>query len=176
MVRACLTKSPGCGFEVGSLHLRGAAEGLPRFIPSPDPTRVGVSGTGFTFFLLFGTFCFIRSNLLLCLSMLAYCLILKLNDCGILLSHFLSSQKNHRHSRLYLNFKRPEDVVEFAEVFNGHVFVNEKGISSILLNFVHDNLYSGCAPYVHFDSIILCQFHQLQALTIKFFYQKKYFF
>uniref|UniRef100_A0A804RL68 UPF3 domain-containing protein n=1 Tax=Zea mays TaxID=4577 RepID=A0A804RL68_MAIZE len=38
-----------------------------------------------------------------------------------------ASQKNHRHSRLYLNFKRPEDVVEFAEVFNGHVFVNEKG-------------------------------------------------
>jgi len=37
------------------------------------------------------------------------------------------SQKNHRYSRLYLNFKRPEDVVEFAEVFNGHVFVNEKG-------------------------------------------------
>ncbi|KAG0525891.1 hypothetical protein BDA96_06G096800 [Sorghum bicolor] len=38
-----------------------------------------------------------------------------------------ASQKNHRYSRLYLNFKRPEDVVEFAEVFNGHVFVNEKG-------------------------------------------------
>ncbi|KAI4965471.1 hypothetical protein ZWY2020_052008, partial [Hordeum vulgare] len=28
--------------------------------------------------------------------------------------------------RLYLNFKSPEDVVEFAEFFNGHVFVNEK--------------------------------------------------
>ncbi|RCV33737.1 hypothetical protein SETIT_7G106300v2 [Setaria italica] len=39
-----------------------------------------------------------------------------------------ASQKNHRYSRLYLNFKRPEDVVEFAEVFNGHVFVNEKGV------------------------------------------------
>uniref|UniRef100_A0A0D3FW67 UPF3 domain-containing protein n=1 Tax=Oryza barthii TaxID=65489 RepID=A0A0D3FW67_9ORYZ len=38
-----------------------------------------------------------------------------------------ASQKNHRYSRLYLNFKGPEDVVEFAEVFNGHVFVNEKG-------------------------------------------------
>lgn len=38
-----------------------------------------------------------------------------------------ASQKNHRHSRLYINFKHPEDVVEFAEVFNGHVFVNEKG-------------------------------------------------
>ncbi|KAF0893180.1 hypothetical protein E2562_023203 [Oryza meyeriana var. granulata] len=38
-----------------------------------------------------------------------------------------ASQKNHRYSRLYLNFKSPEDVVEFAEVFNGHVFVNEKG-------------------------------------------------
>ncbi|VAH32632.1 unnamed protein product [Triticum turgidum subsp. durum] len=38
-----------------------------------------------------------------------------------------ASQKNHRYSRLYLNFKSPEDVVEFAEFFNGHVFVNEKG-------------------------------------------------
>ncbi|KAL6650572.1 hypothetical protein ACP70R_009497 [Stipagrostis hirtigluma subsp. patula] len=38
-----------------------------------------------------------------------------------------ASQKNHRFSRLYLNFKCPEDVVEFAEFFNGHVFVNEKG-------------------------------------------------
>ncbi|VAH48008.1 unnamed protein product [Triticum turgidum subsp. durum] len=39
----------------------------------------------------------------------------------------VKSQKNHRYSRLYLNFKSPEDVVEFAEFFNGHVFVNEKG-------------------------------------------------
>jgi regulator of nonsense transcripts 3 len=38
-----------------------------------------------------------------------------------------ASQKNHRYSRLYLNFKSPEDVVEFADFFNGHVFVNEKG-------------------------------------------------
>ncbi|KAL6885849.1 hypothetical protein ACP4OV_010110 [Aristida adscensionis] len=38
-----------------------------------------------------------------------------------------ASQKNHRFSRLYLNFKQPEDVVEFAEFFSGHVFVNEKG-------------------------------------------------
>ncbi|XP_051217454.1 regulator of nonsense transcripts UPF3 isoform X1 [Lolium perenne] len=38
-----------------------------------------------------------------------------------------ASQKNHRYSRLYLNFKSPEDVVEFAEFFNNHVFVNEKG-------------------------------------------------
>ncbi|KAK3144708.1 hypothetical protein QOZ80_4AG0316760 [Eleusine coracana subsp. coracana] len=38
-----------------------------------------------------------------------------------------ASQKNHRYSRLYLNFNRPEDVFEFAEFFNGHVFVNEKG-------------------------------------------------
>uniref|UniRef100_A0ACD5UQW1 Uncharacterized protein n=1 Tax=Avena sativa TaxID=4498 RepID=A0ACD5UQW1_AVESA len=38
-----------------------------------------------------------------------------------------ASQKNQRYSRLYLNFKSPEDVVEFADFFNGHVFVNEKG-------------------------------------------------
>ncbi|GJN02872.1 hypothetical protein PR202_ga20261 [Eleusine coracana subsp. coracana] len=34
---------------------------------------------------------------------------------------------NARYSRLYLNFNRLEDVFEFAEFFNGHVFVNEKG-------------------------------------------------
>ena len=70
----------------------------------------------------------------LLLEQICILLILKLNDSAILLCLFLlSSQKNHRYSRLYLNFKRPEDVVEFAEVFNGHVFVNEKGIFFILL-------------------------------------------
>ncbi|KAK8658702.1 hypothetical protein V6N13_036901 [Hibiscus sabdariffa] len=38
-----------------------------------------------------------------------------------------SSQKNLSYSRAYVDFKRPEDVLEFAEFFNGHVFVNEKG-------------------------------------------------
>ncbi|KAL5567391.1 hypothetical protein UlMin_030555 [Ulmus minor] len=38
-----------------------------------------------------------------------------------------NSQKHHAFSRAYLDFKRPEDVVEFAEFFEGHVFVNEKG-------------------------------------------------
>lgn len=38
-----------------------------------------------------------------------------------------NSQK-HSFSRAYLDFKRPEDVIEFAEFFEGHVFVNEKGI------------------------------------------------
>ncbi|CAL9161139.1 unnamed protein product, partial [Musa hybrid cultivar] len=38
-----------------------------------------------------------------------------------------NSQKNQRHSRAYLNFKRAEDVVEFAEFFDQHIFVNEKG-------------------------------------------------
>lgn len=38
------------------------------------------------------------------------------------------SRKNQRHSRAYLNFERSEDVVEFAEFFDGHIFVNEKGI------------------------------------------------
>ncbi|KAL7082324.1 hypothetical protein ACP275_14G092200 [Erythranthe tilingii] len=37
------------------------------------------------------------------------------------------SQKHLTHSRAYINFNRPEDVIEFAEFFNGHVFVNEKG-------------------------------------------------
>ncbi|XP_058097668.1 regulator of nonsense transcripts UPF3-like [Magnolia sinica] len=38
-----------------------------------------------------------------------------------------NSQKNQQHSRVYIDFKRPEDVVEFAEFFDGHVFVIEKG-------------------------------------------------
>ncbi|XP_077249722.1 regulator of nonsense transcripts UPF3-like isoform X2 [Tasmannia lanceolata] len=37
------------------------------------------------------------------------------------------SQKNQLYSHAYIDFKRPEDVVEFAEYFDGHVFVNEKG-------------------------------------------------
>ncbi|KAK9189984.1 hypothetical protein WN943_018584 [Citrus x changshan-huyou] len=31
-------------------------------------------------------------------------------------------------ARAYLDFKKPEDIMEFAEFFNGHVFVNEKGV------------------------------------------------
>ncbi|KAL2894338.1 Regulator of nonsense transcripts UPF3 [Bienertia sinuspersici] len=38
-----------------------------------------------------------------------------------------SSHKNQRYARAYMNFNSPDDVFEFAEFFNGHVFVNEKG-------------------------------------------------
>ncbi|KAK3230062.1 hypothetical protein Dsin_001943 [Dipteronia sinensis] len=38
-----------------------------------------------------------------------------------------SSHKQQRHARAYLDLKRPEDVLEFAELFDGHVFVNDKG-------------------------------------------------
>lgn len=38
-----------------------------------------------------------------------------------------NTQRNQRLSRVYIDFVNPEDVVEFAEFFNGHVFVNEKG-------------------------------------------------
>lgn len=37
------------------------------------------------------------------------------------------SQKHISYSRAYIDFKRPDDVILFAEFFNGHVFVNEKG-------------------------------------------------
>ncbi|GFP95089.1 regulator of nonsense transcripts upf3 [Phtheirospermum japonicum] len=37
------------------------------------------------------------------------------------------SLKHLTHSRAYIDFSRPDDVFEFAEFFNGHVFVNEKG-------------------------------------------------
>ncbi|KAI5661664.1 hypothetical protein M9H77_20987 [Catharanthus roseus] len=38
-----------------------------------------------------------------------------------------TSQKLQSYSRAYIDFKRPDDVIEFAEFFDGHVFVNEKG-------------------------------------------------
>ncbi|XP_031276106.1 regulator of nonsense transcripts UPF3-like isoform X2 [Pistacia vera] len=38
-----------------------------------------------------------------------------------------TSQKHQSCSRAYIDFKRPEYVLEFADLFNGHVFVNEKG-------------------------------------------------
>ncbi|PKU82009.1 regulator of nonsense transcripts UPF3 [Dendrobium catenatum] len=38
-----------------------------------------------------------------------------------------SSPKNGRYARAYIDFKSPADVFEFAEFFDGHVFVNEKG-------------------------------------------------
>ncbi|KAG9135488.1 hypothetical protein Leryth_007244 [Lithospermum erythrorhizon] len=38
-----------------------------------------------------------------------------------------TSQKRQVCARAYINFNRPEDVIEFAELFDGHVFVNEKG-------------------------------------------------
>ncbi|KAL2536965.1 Regulator of nonsense transcripts UPF3 [Forsythia ovata] len=38
-----------------------------------------------------------------------------------------SSQKHLFYSKAYIDFNRPEDVVEFAEYFDGHIFVNEKG-------------------------------------------------
>lgn len=40
---------------------------------------------------------------------------------------YCCSHKHQRYSRAYIEFKRPEDVFEFAEFFDGHVFVNEKG-------------------------------------------------
>ena len=38
------------------------------------------------------------------------------------------SHTRQRHSRAYIDFKCPDDVFEFAEFFDGHVFVNERGI------------------------------------------------
>ena len=37
------------------------------------------------------------------------------------------NSQNQRHSRAYIDFKSPGDVLEFAQFFNGHRFVNEKG-------------------------------------------------
>ncbi|XP_028805751.1 regulator of nonsense transcripts UPF3 isoform X2 [Neltuma alba] len=38
-----------------------------------------------------------------------------------------NSYKHQKYSRAYINFNCAEDVFEFAEFFDGHVFVNEKG-------------------------------------------------
>lgn len=38
-----------------------------------------------------------------------------------------SSHKHQKYSRAYIDFKTPEDVLEFAQFFGGHVFVNQKG-------------------------------------------------
>ncbi|KAK9069634.1 hypothetical protein SSX86_011538 [Deinandra increscens subsp. villosa] len=38
-----------------------------------------------------------------------------------------NSLKYQVYSRAYIDFRQPEDVIEFAEFFDGHVFVNEKG-------------------------------------------------
>ncbi|XP_040872723.1 regulator of nonsense transcripts UPF3 isoform X3 [Glycine max] len=38
-----------------------------------------------------------------------------------------NSHTRQRHSRAYIDFKCPDDVFEFAEFFDGHVFVNERG-------------------------------------------------
>ncbi|KAK0589582.1 hypothetical protein LWI29_016027 [Acer saccharum] len=45
----------------------------------------------------------------------------------VVVSSGKTSQKHQSCSIAYIDFKRPEDVLEFAEFFNGHVFVNEKG-------------------------------------------------
>jgi len=45
---------------------------------------------------------------------------------------FVLSYKTQKHSRAYFGFKAPEDVYDFAAFFNGHVFVNEKGISLLI--------------------------------------------
>lgn len=38
-----------------------------------------------------------------------------------------SSPKHLKYARAYIDFNKADDVIEFAEFFKGHVFVNEKG-------------------------------------------------
>lgn len=49
------------------------------------------------------------------------------------------SHTRQRHSRAYIDFKCPDDVFEFAEFFDGHVFVNERGI--LFLYFISLTLH-----------------------------------
>jgi hypothetical protein len=55
---------------------------------------------------------------------LAVLLMLLLHVCICTCFH---SHKRQVYSRAYINFKKVEDVIDFYEVFNGHIFVNEKG-------------------------------------------------
>ncbi|KAB5512544.1 hypothetical protein DKX38_029572 [Salix brachista] len=41
--------------------------------------------------------------------------------------------RRQRYSRAYIDFKNPEDVLEFADFFHGHVFVNEKGTALLIV-------------------------------------------
>lgn len=43
----------------------------------------------------------------------------------------ICSQKHQSYARAHIDFKKPDDVIEFAEFFDGHVFVNEKGNASL---------------------------------------------
>lgn len=43
------------------------------------------------------------------------------------LLHSVCSLKCQSYSRAYIDFKHPDDDIEFANFFHGHVFVNEKG-------------------------------------------------
>ncbi|XP_047341615.1 regulator of nonsense transcripts UPF3-like [Impatiens glandulifera] len=38
-----------------------------------------------------------------------------------------NSQTHQSDSRAYMDFKKADDVIDFADFFNGHIFVNEKG-------------------------------------------------
>lgn len=67
---------------------------------------------GAIFFFLFRTW---ASHLLRELSYI-YCFL-----------KWFCSLKHQSYSRAYIDFKKPEDVIEFAEFFDGHLFVNEKG-------------------------------------------------
>lgn len=67
--------------------------------------------------------------------------------------HF--SQKNQRHAQAYIDFKSPEDVVEFAEFFDGRVFVNEKGNDCVRHHAVFFYLSDAYVVYVRWDCIFL---------------------
>ncbi|KAG6408721.1 hypothetical protein SASPL_131742 [Salvia splendens] len=47
--------------------------------------------------------------------------------CVISANFLVQVPKHLKYARAYIDFNKPDDVIEFAEVFKGHVFVNEKG-------------------------------------------------
>lgn len=64
---------------------------------------------------------------------------------------WIFSSKNLSYSRAYIDFKKPEDVIEFAEFFDGHVFVNEKGNYLDFLMRLIRYIYFYCRSF-HLDN------------------------
>ncbi|KAM7277994.1 hypothetical protein ACFE04_005128 [Oxalis oulophora] len=50
------------------------------------------------------------------------------DSCGVdTVTYGILLKKHPSYSRVYIDFKRAEDVIDFADFFNDQLFVNEKG-------------------------------------------------
>mgnify|MGYP000706967368 FL=1 len=65
----------------------------------------------------------------------------------------LNSVRSSTFSRAYIDFKNADDVIEFHQEFNGHMFVNEKGKAKIL--FSRRYFLRGMGTWFHISMLIL---------------------